>query len=106
MVGGRASGMRETNRADALRSVEIDRAARLWQWPHALAEHTLEDRIDLSEVMVEVEIVREFLVRARLAHVGVRREQREVAALAAPDALGFARDHAIGVPARDAMRVW
>ena len=41
-----------------------------------LAEHALEDRIDVLEMMAEVEVLLELGLAQMLAHILVRREQR------------------------------
>src|SRR3954452_23819039 len=67
-----------------------------------LAEHALEDGVDVPEVMVEVEISLELGLAEMLAHVLVGREERQEVAFALPHLHGVALDDGIRVLARDA----
>src|SRR5438309_11792624 len=73
--------------------------------PSALgAEHPLEDRVDMAEVIAEVEALLELVGRQQRRHLGVRLEQVEErdAAVRLPDLHRVALDQAVRVLAAGA----
>src|SRR5262245_29041131 len=65
------------------------------------SEHALEDRIDVLEMMIRVEIGFQTLLRELCSNVLVSFQQRKEIALAAPDLHGVALNETIGVFARN-----
>src|ERR1700681_1954048 len=69
----------------------------------AFAEHALEDRIDVLEVIAEVELAGYFGVAEILLHSGVLLQQRLEVASAAPHRHGVAWHEPVGVLAAGAL---
>src|SRR4029077_489549 len=67
------------------------------------SEDPLEDGVDVLEMVVEVEVGLELLVREPCAHVLVRLEKRQEIAFAGPHFHGVALYEAIGVFTRHAL---
>src|SRR5438105_13850949 len=67
-----------------------------------LAEHALKDRVDMAEVMAEIEILFDLGSAQMLSHVLVVLEQGQKIAAAAPHLHGVALDQPVSLLARDA----
>src|SRR5215469_13208276 len=72
-------------------------------WSGSPAKHALEDRVDLLEMISEVEVGFKLLLTQMFAHVLVGREQRQKVAIAGPDLHGIALHQPVGLLARDAL---
>src|SRR5581483_12190567 len=68
-----------------------------------LAEHALEDGVDVLEVITEIELLLDLLVVEIALHIGVLLQQRLEVAFAAPDRHGVALNQLVGVLARGAF---
>src|SRR6266567_2954935 len=68
-----------------------------------LAEHALKNRVDVTQVGVEIEARGDLGLAQMLAHVGIGVEQRAEIAFAAPRLRGVALDQPIGLLARHAL---
>src|SRR5438105_9794064 len=62
-----------------------------------LPEHPLEDRIDVLEVIAEVELLLDLGIAKILLHLGVLLQELEEIAFAAPDRHGVALHQLVGV---------
>src|SRR6478609_10080849 len=69
----------------------------------ALAEHALEDRVDVLEVIAEVELLLDLGVGEILLHLSVLLQELQEVAFAAPDRHGIALHELVGVLAACAL---
>src|SRR6187401_1138063 len=85
------------------RATKMPRQRREGSSPYELAEHALEDRVDVLGVVAHVEQRHELVVRQELPDLLVGAAQRQERGIAAPRLHGIALDGGVGVLATHAL---